>query len=151
MLGLYWILAPALANPESSHFMEIWPSPALAKFLVLICRMTMQLPYVHLVMDKTSIAVLSSGVFVSFISITWTKKNTIFIVVPQISSKKANSDATNEALNCTASSDTLTGLLTSLVSSAYCSVTRKQVLPKSGSRFELLNLARYVQLRLDFK
>ena len=32
-LGLYRISAPALANPECSHFLEIWPTPAPAKFL----------------------------------------------------------------------------------------------------------------------
>jgi len=46
--------------------------------------------------------------------------------------KLANSDVTKEALNCTASLQQLTALLTPL-HQAYCSVIRKQVLPESGN------------------
>jgi len=31
--GLHRILVPTLANPKSGHFFQIWPTPALAKFL----------------------------------------------------------------------------------------------------------------------
>jgi len=56
-------------------------------------------------MDKTNAADLASRVFTILISVTWLKKNMKFIAIPQISSKTglANSDITNEALNCTAS------------------------------------------------
>jgi len=49
-LELYRISAPALANPKSSHFSEIWPSPAPAKYLAGFgrCQCSCSLQYLQL-------------------------------------------------------------------------------------------------------
>jgi len=73
----------APANLKSSHFLEIRPSPASAKFLAGFGK-----------------ADLSSGVFAILISVTRTKNSLSF---HKFSQKLANSDVTKEALNCTAS------------------------------------------------
>ena len=90
---LYRIFTQAPANLESDHFSEIRPTPAPAKFSA---------GFGSCSTVKTNIADMSGGVLAILISIS-RPKNTEIIVVLQISSKVANSDVRNEALNCTAS------------------------------------------------
>jgi len=94
---LYRIFTQAPANLESDHFSEIRPTPAPAKFSAGFGRCHCSCSIV-----KTNIADMSGGVLAILISIS-RPKNTEIIVVLQISSKVANSDVRNEALNCTAS------------------------------------------------
>jgi len=70
-------------------------------------------------------------------------QNPLLFAVLQISSKTANRDVTKEALNCTVS----IALSMPLVSTAYCSVIPKQVLPKSGYSFGWICVPKSGQVR----
>jgi len=86
--------------------LTIFGNPAKSgsgQFFSRICPLPVQLEYIQLITEAADAADLSSNLFAVFISVTRKKKNTIFVVIPQISSKLANSDVTKEALNCTAS------------------------------------------------
>ena len=113
-------MAQAAANAESVHILEIWPSPAPAKFLARFggcqCSCTL-LQYVELITDKTNVADLSSGIFAILISVTRTTTKQNPLPFHKFRDKLANSDVTKEAMNCTASLQQLTALLMPLVSS----------------------------------
>jgi len=57
-----------------------------------ICRMSVQLQFIQLTVDKTNASGLSSGIYTILSSVTRTIKNTKFIAVPP------NSDVTKELL-----------------------------------------------------
>jgi len=92
---LYRISAPAPAYPESGCFFGDPAKSGSGQISSRICRFggcQCSAVRVQLITDKTNEVDLSSGVFAILISFTGTK-NTKFIAVPPISSKKlANSD-----------------------------------------------------------
>ena len=76
---------------------------APAQISSLICRMSIQLQYVHLIVDKTNAADPSASVFAILISVTRKIKIQNSLPFYKFRQKLANSDVTKEALNCTVS------------------------------------------------
>ena len=78
--------------------------------------MPVQLQCIQLITDKTNVADKSSSVFAILISVTLTIKIHNSLLLYKFCQKLANSDVTEELLNCTASLLQLTAFLTLLVS-----------------------------------